>query len=53
LNYINIIENEKADEKAKRAALKQLTKKFSLYYKLKLMQITKINKNINKTIKKT
>ena len=50
---MNIIENEKADKEAKRAALKQLTKEFSLHHKLKSVQITKINEDISKAVKKT
>ena len=53
LNYINIIKNEKADEKAKKTTLKQLIKEFLLHHKLKSMQITKINEDISKTVKKT
>src|SRR5579859_1161937 len=49
---MDIAGNEKADEEAKRAALEQLTGEPLTQFKLKSVQTTKINNNINTTAKK-
>jgi ribonuclease HI len=50
--HMDITGNEKADEEAKRAALEQLTEESFTQYKLKSVQITKINDDINTVAKK-
>ena len=49
---MDIAGNEKADKKAKRAALEQPAGEVPLQYKLKSVQTTKINDNINTAAKK-
>jgi len=49
---MGIAGNEKADEEAKRAALEQLAGEPLSQYKLKSVQITKINGDINTAARK-
>ena len=48
----DIAGNEKADEEAKKAAQEQLTGESMLHYKLKSVQVKKINDDINSAAKK-
>jgi hypothetical protein len=50
--HMDIAGNEKADEEAKRAALEQLAGESPIQYKLKSVQITKINDDINTAARK-
>ena len=49
---MDITGNEKADEEAKRAALKQITGEPLTQYRLKSAQTTKINNDINTAVRK-